>query len=72
MVDTLRHELKHRWFGAYIYGVWRIAPVNFYSEDPPDHWNWWHRHGEYRGGSATTLSDCIAEIHEWEDEHDQG
>lgn len=55
----------------YRYGPWHIAPADWIRPHPSVDWDWWHDNAEDQGpgGSAASLSACIADIHEWEDDH---
>ncbi len=72
MAETLRHNLWAIGLG-WQYGPWRIEPANWTRPHPSVDWDWWHEdidEGDTRHGSAASRDDCIAAIHEWEDEHE--
>lgn len=68
MAETLRYELRQRGFG-WVYGPWRIQFAARTRPRPGFDWDWWHRDFDDDYGSAASRDDCIAAIHEWEDEH---
>ncbi len=74
MAETLRYELALRQKNpGYKYGPWHVTPAHWNRPHPSVDWDWWHEDydgpGDPRHGSAASRDDCIAAIHEWEDEH---
>ncbi len=74
MAETLRYPLLPPSIFIWQYGPWRIGPANWTRPHPDYDWDWWHEDydgpGDTRHGSAASRDDCIAAIHEWEDEHE--
>lgn len=73
--EPLRHNLW-RLDNGWRYGPWHIMPANWTRPHPSVDWDWWHDDydgapdsGDNRCGSAADRDACIAEIHEWEDDH---
>lgn len=70
--DGTKHP-PHPGASSFRYGPWHIARADWIRPHPSVDWDWWHEDydgpGDNRCGSAGTRDACIAEIHEWEDEH---
>lgn len=71
--EPLRHNLW-RSDNGWRYGPWNIMPASWTRPHPSVDWDWWHEDhdgvDDNRHGSAADRDACIAEIHEWEDDHD--